>query len=249
MTSGDDAQEASAPARAVWRTGRRAVLAAGGPWPGAACCAGRRPGARYTAAPPSGLLVAPGDRGRGRGGRPRQPGGRADPDQRRALGPLRDRAAAPAPSGGAGGVFLARGRDRNPGAVSGSGSGERTLGRDRHQGRRAPGPFSARLVPAEGASGAPSSSGRRRAAEVSGAPQAVLPRLALNGLWGDDGLRRTVLPSGLTDLTRERPDTASVALRLAVQAGSRDEDTTSGGSLAGARLLPGHHLPPQRPGH
>ena len=67
--------------------------------------------------------------------------------------------------------------------------------------------------------------------EVSGAPQAVLPRLALNGLWGDDGLRRTVLPSGLTVLTRERPDTASVALRLAVQAGSRDEDdTTSGGS-------------------
>jgi predicted Zn-dependent peptidase len=45
------------------------------------------------------------------------------------------------------------------------------------------------------------------------------------------GLRRTVLPSGFTIFTRERPDTASVALQVAVRAGSRDEDdTTWGGS-------------------
>lgn len=55
--------------------------------------------------------------------------------------------------------------------------------------------------------------------------------LPLNGLWGEGGLRRTVLPSGLTIFTRERPDTSTVALRVAVRAGSRDEDaTTLGGS-------------------
>ena len=57
------------------------------------------------------------------------------------------------------------------------------------------------------------------------------PTIRLNGLWGETGLRRTILPTGLTIFTRERPDTASVALEMAVRAGSRDEDdTTWGGS-------------------
>lgn len=55
--------------------------------------------------------------------------------------------------------------------------------------------------------------------------------LRLNGLWGESGLRRTVLPSGLTVFTRDRPDTSTVSIRIAVRAASRDEDdTTSGGS-------------------
>jgi uncharacterized repeat protein (TIGR01451 family) len=55
--------------------------------------------------------------------------------------------------------------------------------------------------------------------------------LPLNGIWGEDGLRRTVLPTGLTIFTQERPDTPTVALRLAARAGSRDEDASScGGS-------------------
>lgn len=59
----------------------------------------------------------------------------------------------------------------------------------------------------------------------------TVPVLPLNGLWGEEGLRRTVLPSGLTIFTQERPDTPTVALRLAVRAGSRDEDDTNcGGS-------------------
>ena len=62
----------------------------------------------------------------------------------------------------------------------------------------------------------------------SGAP---IPILLLNGLWGEDGLRRTVLQSGLTIFTQERTDTPTVAIRLAARAGSRDEDdTTCGGS-------------------
>lgn len=61
--------------------------------------------------------------------------------------------------------------------------------------------------------------------------QATPPVLRLNGLWGEQGLRRTVLPTLLTIFTRERPDTPTVSLRMAVRAGSRDEDdTTWGGS-------------------
>jgi predicted Zn-dependent peptidase len=57
------------------------------------------------------------------------------------------------------------------------------------------------------------------------------PALPLNGLWGEEGLRRTVLPTGLTIFTQERPDTPTVALRLAAGAGSRDEnDSACGGS-------------------
>lgn len=55
--------------------------------------------------------------------------------------------------------------------------------------------------------------------------------LPLNGLWAEDGLRRTVLPTGLTVLTRERPDSTTVSVRVAVRAGGRDEDDrTCGGS-------------------
>jgi predicted Zn-dependent peptidase len=57
------------------------------------------------------------------------------------------------------------------------------------------------------------------------------PVLRLDGLWGEVSLRRTVLQSGLTIFTQERPDTPTVALRLAARAGSRDEDdSTCGGS-------------------
>jgi predicted Zn-dependent peptidase len=55
--------------------------------------------------------------------------------------------------------------------------------------------------------------------------------LRLNGLWEESRLRRTMLPTGMTVFTRERPDSPSVALRVSVRAGSRDEDaTTRGGS-------------------
>ncbi|MEA2640449.1 MAG: hypothetical protein QOF51_1843 [Chloroflexota bacterium] len=55
--------------------------------------------------------------------------------------------------------------------------------------------------------------------------------LALVGLWGERNLRRTLLPTGLTLFTQERLDTPTVSLRIAVRAGSRDEDdVTRGGS-------------------
>jgi zinc protease len=55
--------------------------------------------------------------------------------------------------------------------------------------------------------------------------------LRLNGLWGERGLRRTILPTGLTVFTVQRPDSRTVSMRMAVRAGSRDEDdVTSGGS-------------------
>lgn len=55
--------------------------------------------------------------------------------------------------------------------------------------------------------------------------------LRLNGLWGEGSLRRTLLPNGLTVFTRERPDSTTVMIRVAIGAGSRDEDdVTSGGS-------------------
>lgn len=57
------------------------------------------------------------------------------------------------------------------------------------------------------------------------------PVLRLNGLWGAGGLRRTVLPTELTVFTRERPETPTVSLMMAVRAGTWDEDdVTSGGS-------------------
>jgi predicted Zn-dependent peptidase len=237
MTSGDDAQEASAPAApAVRRTGRRAVLAAGGALAGSHLLPQGvdRAFASATQQPPlSGLLVAPG--ATAEGGAEGTPGSLVVELTLTNAGPsdlsgieLR----LPLPAGARVESSWQGGRDRNPGAVSGSGSGGsvRWGGIAIKAGERLA-PFSARLVPAEGASGAVLFRAGAVQPEVSGAPQAVLPRLALNGLWGDDGLRRTVLPSGLTVLTRERPDTASVALRLAVRAGSRDEDdTTSGGS-------------------
>lgn len=55
--------------------------------------------------------------------------------------------------------------------------------------------------------------------------------LPLAGLVRETGLRKTLLPNGLTVLTKERPDSTTVAVTVAVRAGSRDEDdVTSGGS-------------------
>ncbi len=65
----------------------------------------------------------------------------------------------------------------------------------------------------------------------AGATTPPAPVLRLNGLWGEGGLRRTVLPTGLTVFTRERPDTPTVSVRIAVRAGARDEtEQTRGGS-------------------
>ena len=102
------------------------------------------------------------------------------------------------------------------------------------QGERA-GPFLYRVVPESGADGSRIFRDAAVQPEVTwarpAAGKADPPSLRLNGLWGEVGLRRTVLPTGLTVFTRERPDTASVALEVAVRAGSRDEDdTTWGGS-------------------
>ena len=92
-----------------------------------------------------------------------------------------------------------------------------------------------RLTPAEGAVGATLFRQASIMPEVSWtgptAGRATPPPLKLNGLWGEAGFRRTVLASGLTILTRERPDSPSVFLKAAVRAGSRDEDEiTRGGS-------------------
>jgi predicted Zn-dependent peptidase len=97
------------------------------------------------------------------------------------------------------------------------------------------GPLSYRIAPEPGADGA------AIFREASVRPQVTWARpsagtaatlaLRLNGLWGENGLRRTLLPTGLTIFTRERPDTSTASLRIAVRAGSRDEDdVTSGGS-------------------
>jgi predicted Zn-dependent peptidase len=122
--------------------------------------------------------------------------------------------------------------DRPPPAVQGQ-----TLGWSGHTVRRGErlGPFRFRLVPEPGVDGAKVF----RMAELEGqltwarpsAGRVAGPVLRLNGLWGEGGLRRTVLANGLTIFTRERPDSGTVAIRLAIRAGSRDEtDTTSGGS-------------------
>jgi len=100
------------------------------------------------------------------------------------------------------------------------------------------GPFLYRVVPEPGADGAvvfrPASVQPEvtwTAPAAGRADPSTAPPLRLNGLWGEVGLRRTVLPSGFTIFTRERPDTATVALEVGVRAGSRDEDdTTWGGS-------------------
>lgn len=61
--------------------------------------------------------------------------------------------------------------------------------------------------------------------------EVVIHPMRLNGLWGERGLRRTILPTGLTVFTVQRPDSTTISLRVGVRAGSRDEDeTTSGGS-------------------
>lgn len=97
------------------------------------------------------------------------------------------------------------------------------------------GPATYRIVPGAGMDGATiflrASAQPRVAWAGPTAGAATPPALLLNGLWGEDSLRRTVLPSGLTIFTQERPDTPTVALRIAARAGSRDEDdTTCGGS-------------------
>jgi len=98
-------------------------------------------------------------------------------------------------------------------------------------------PLSFRLLPEPGADGAVIFRDVRVQPEVtwistSGIDgKAEPPSLRLLGLWGEGGTRRTILPTGLTVFTVERPDSPSVALRMAVRAGSRDEDdTTTGGS-------------------
>src|SRR5262245_28490333 len=102
------------------------------------------------------------------------------------------------------------------------------------------GPFSYRIVPVPGADGAMIFREARVQPEVTwlspesgrGPPSPYVPGgLRLNGLWGEGGLRRTLLPTGLTVFTRERPDSSTASLRVAIRAGSRDEDdVTSGGS-------------------
>ena len=74
----------------------------------------------------------------------------------------------------------------------------------------------------------------------SASGSAAAPVLALNGLWGEQSLRRTVLPSGLTIFTQSRPDTPTVALQLADRSGARDEDETTCG--ASYWLEHGHFL-------
>src|SRR3954447_22156005 len=45
-----------------------------------------------------------------------------------------------------------------------------------------------------------------------------------------DDVQRTILPSGLVVLTKERSDPDSVAVNVAVRAGSRDEDAATNGA-------------------
>jgi predicted Zn-dependent peptidase len=97
------------------------------------------------------------------------------------------------------------------------------------------GPVAYRILPAPGADGGTIFTKASIQPSISwSGPQTgsvTAPLLKLNGLWGEDGLRRTVLQTGLTIFTQERPDTPTVALRLAARAGSRDEDdSTCGGS-------------------
>lgn len=97
------------------------------------------------------------------------------------------------------------------------------------------GAFTFRLVPEDAANGATIFRPSVVQPEVTWTSptmgRAQPASLRLNGLWGEGSLRRTVLPSGLTVFTRDRPDSTTVSLRIAVRAGSRDEnDVTLGGS-------------------
>jgi predicted Zn-dependent peptidase len=97
------------------------------------------------------------------------------------------------------------------------------------------GPFVYRVTPEQGAEGGLIFQNASVTSVVSwmgpAMGTATPPTLRLAGLWGEGGLRRTVLPSGLTILTRERPDTPTIAFRVGVRAGSRDEtETNCGGS-------------------
>ena len=97
------------------------------------------------------------------------------------------------------------------------------------------GPFAIRLAPALDADGAAIFRSSTFQPEVTwthaSRGNAALAALPLRGLWGEEGLRRTLLPTGLTVLTQERPETRTVALQMAVRAGSRDEnEITRGGS-------------------
>ena len=95
------------------------------------------------------------------------------------------------------------------------------------------GPFAYRIVPDAGSEAATAfvSASVQPSLTTGGAQSTTGRTLPLKGLWGEDGLRRTVLPTGLTIFTQERADTPSVALRIAAGAGSRDEnDSTCGGS-------------------
>jgi len=95
------------------------------------------------------------------------------------------------------------------------------------------GPFAYRVSPSAGRDGAVIF--RNALVEpqllAADAVDLVVYPLRLNGLWGERGLRRTVLPTGLTVFTVQRPDSRTISLRIAVRAGSRDEnDITAGGS-------------------
>jgi predicted Zn-dependent peptidase len=105
------------------------------------------------------------------------------------------------------------------------------------------GPLGVRLLPAAAGAGDTVFQEARVRPEVTwrrpGAGRAGAPSLALNGLWGETSLRRTVLPTGLTLLTRERPGSPTVALRVAVRAGARDEDA---GARGGSHWLEHAHF-------
>jgi len=104
------------------------------------------------------------------------------------------------------------------------------------------GPFAYLVAPDAGQDGATIFAGASIQPHLAGLPSgaAMMPVLPLNGLWGEESLRRTVLPSGLTIFTQERPDTPTVALQLADRSGSRDEDSTTCG--ASYWLEHGHFL-------
>jgi zinc protease len=68
-------------------------------------------------------------------------------------------------------------------------------------------------------------------ATVEGSLSLTTGDLPVGGIAGEPSERVTLLPNGLLVLTKVRPDSNTVALVVAVRAGSRDEDdTTSGGS-------------------
>jgi len=94
-------------------------------------------------------------------------------------------------------------------------------------------PFAYRVTPAPGQDGAVIFRGVSVETTLSTPDdvEVVSYPLRLNGLWGERGLRRTILSTGLTVFTVQRPDSETVSMRVGVRAGSRDEDeVTSGGS-------------------